>query len=336
MRLKSHYHQITELLSSKSYKHRSSQGNYNHMKQETIPKIIKNRWSIQSPINSGSFGYIYQGTNLITNEKVAIKFESKTNSHPQLSRESQIYRSIEGIGIPKMYWYGTVDDNYHAIILEMLGPSIEDLYNYCHRRFTIKTVLLLGEQMLERICHIHRRSIIHRDIKPDNFTMGINSKCQNVYLIDFGLSKYYLNKKTRQHIEYNDKKHFLGTIRYASLRTHAGIEQSRRDDLESFAYTLIYLARLDKYLPWQGIKCRNKKEKQEKIYEIKLHTHMENLCLNLPKEFQELLIYTRQLGFAEEPNYFYIFSLIKQVYQTMNIKNDFIYDWIINKSIKKL
>ncbi|CAF1558775.1 unnamed protein product, partial [Rotaria sordida] len=108
-------------------------------------------------------------------------------------------------------------------------------------------------------------------IKPDNFTMGINSKCQNVYLIDFGLSKYYLNKKTRQHIEYNDNKHFLGTIRYASLRTHAGIEQSRRDDLESFAYTLIYLARSNKSLPWQGIKCSTKREKQEKIYEIKLH-----------------------------------------------------------------
>lgn len=104
MRLKSHYHQITELLSSKSYKHRSSQGDYIHNQQETIPKIIKNRWSIQTPINSGSFGYIYQGKNLITNEKVAIKFELKTSHHRQLYRESQIYRSIEGIGMPKMYW----------------------------------------------------------------------------------------------------------------------------------------------------------------------------------------------------------------------------------------
>jgi serine/threonine protein kinase len=161
--------------------------------------------------------------------------------------------------------------------------------------------------------------------------MGINSKCPNVYLIDFGLSKYYLNEKTRQHIEYHDRKHFLGTIRYASLRTHAGIEQSRRDDLESLAYTLIYLSRIDKCLPWQGIKCQTKKAKQEKIYEIKLHTHIEILCMNLPKEFQEFLIYTRQLGFAEEPNYVYLFSLIKQIYQTMNIKNDFIYDWILNK-----
>jgi serine/threonine protein kinase len=101
MRLKSHYHQITELLSSKSYKHRSSQGDYD----QTIPKIIKNRWSIQSPISSGSFGYIYQGINLITNEKVAIKLESKTSHHPQLYKESQIYRSIEGTGTPKMYWY---------------------------------------------------------------------------------------------------------------------------------------------------------------------------------------------------------------------------------------
>lgn len=104
MRLKSHYHQITELLSSKSDKHQLSQSDYNHKQQETVPKIIKNRWSVETPISSGSFGYIYQGTNLITNEKVAIKFESKTSHHRQLHKESQIYRSIEGIGMPKMYW----------------------------------------------------------------------------------------------------------------------------------------------------------------------------------------------------------------------------------------
>ncbi|CAF1665857.1 unnamed protein product [Adineta ricciae] len=321
MRLKSHYNQLTELLSSKSCKYRSTQG-------ECIPPRIQNRWSVQSPLSSGSFGSIYQGKDLITGERVAIKFEKKASHHLQLHKESQIYRLIEGTGMPKMYWYGTVDENYQAMVLEMLGPSIEDLYNYCHRKFTIKTVLLLGEQMLERICHVHRRSLVHRDIKPDNFTMGINSKCQNVYLIDFGLSKYYLDKTTRQHIEYNDHKHFVGTIRYASLRTHAGIEQSRRDDLESLAYTLIYLARRDKGLPWQGIKCEDKKEKQEKVYEVKLHTHIEALCEDLPKEFQEFLMYTRQLGFAEEPNYAYLISLFKQVYQTMNLKNDFVYDWI--------
>lgn len=162
--------------------------------------------------------------------------------------------------------------------------------------------------------------------------MGINSKCQHVYLIDFGLSKYYLNKTTRQHIEYKDNKHFIGTMRYASLRTHAGIEQSRRDDLESFAYTLIYLSRADKSLPWQGIKCKTKREKQEKIYEIKLHTHIDILCSNLPKEFQEILLYTRQLGFAEEPNYSYLFSLMQKIYENLSIKKDFIYDWIIQKT----
>lgn len=172
-------------------------------------------------------------------------------------------------------------------------------------------------------------------IKPDNFTMGINDKCQSVYLIDFGLSKYYLNRKTRQHIEYSDHKHFVGTMRYASLRTHAGIEQSRRDDLESLAYALIYLARAESALPWQGLKCRSKKAKQEKIYEIKLQTHVETLCENLPKEFQEFLIYTRQLGFAEEPDYAYLFSLLKQVYQTMNIKNDLLFDWIVSKPVAK-
>jgi len=162
--------------------------------------------------------------------------------------------------------------------------------------------------------------------------MGIQSKCQQVYLIDFGLSKYYFDKKTRQHIEYRDNKHFLGTIRYASLRTHAGIEQSRRDDLESLAYTLIYLSRKGKSLPWQGIHCQTKKIKQEKIYEIKLETPVDVLCRNLPKEFEEFLLYTRQLGFAEEPNYVYLLTLIQQIYQTMNIQNDFLFDWILQKN----
>ena len=162
--------------------------------------------------------------------------------------------------------------------------------------------------------------------------MGIHEKCHLVYLIDFGLSKYYFDRRTHQHIEYTDEKSFRGTARYASLRTHAGIEQSRRDDLESFAYTLIYLARRDQLLPWQGLKGATKKEKQEKIYEIKLQIPTKDLCRDLPKEFEELLIYTRQLAFAEEPNYIYLFSLLKQIYQTMNIENDLIYDWIDQRS----
>ena len=162
--------------------------------------------------------------------------------------------------------------------------------------------------------------------------MGIQSKCQNVYLIDFGLSKYYFNKQACQHIEYGDRRHFLGTMRYASLRTHTGVEQSRRDDLESLAYSLIYLARSGKCLPWQGMKCQSRKEKQEKIYERKLHTSIDALCLNLPKEFQEFLLYARQLAFAEEPNYTYLFSLLKQVYQTVNIKNDGLYDWLVQRT----
>lgn len=182
MRLKSPYNPITDFLSSQSYKHRSSQGNESPVNQsKLIPTVIKHRWQIQSPLSSGSFGYIYQGKNLLTHEQVAIKFEPKSSAHPQLARESRIYRSIEGLGMPKMYWYanelhfffflvlhvlfiryGSVND-YHAMILEMLGPSIEDLFHYCQRQFTIKTVLLLAEQMLERICHVHRRCVLHRE-----------------------------------------------------------------------------------------------------------------------------------------------------------------------------
>lgn len=160
--------------------------------------------------------------------------------------------------------------------MDLLGPSLEDLFNFCSRRFTIKTVLMLADQMIGRIEFVHCKSFIHRDIKPDNFLMGIGRHCNKLFLIDFGLAKKFRDMRTRCHISYREDKNLTGTARYASINAHLGIEQSRRDDMESLGYVLMYFNRGS--LPWQGLKAATKKQKYEKISEKKMSTPVEVLC----------------------------------------------------------
>ena len=151
------------------------------------------------------------------------------------------------VGIPSVQWFG-VEGDYNCMIMDLLGPSLEDLFTFCKRKFSLKTVLMLGEQMVSRLEFLHNNHFIHRDMKPDNFLVGINKKQHLLYMIDYGLAKRYRDPKTGDHIPYRDGKSLTGTARYASVNTHLGIEQSRRDDLESICYILIYF--LKGTLPW--------------------------------------------------------------------------------------
>uniref|UniRef100_A0A8B9W695 non-specific serine/threonine protein kinase n=1 Tax=Bos mutus grunniens TaxID=30521 RepID=A0A8B9W695_BOSMU len=250
--------------------------------------IVGGKYKLVRKIRSGSFGDMYLAINITNGEEVAVKLESQKARHPQLLYESKLCKILQGeVGIPHIGWYGQEKD-YNVLVMDLLGPSLEDLFNFCSRRFTMKTVLMLADQMMGRIEYVHTKNFIHRDIKPDNFLMGIGRHCNK-----------YRDNRTRQHIPYREDKNLTGTARYASISAHLGIEQSRRDDMESLGYVLMYFNRTS--LPWQGLKAATKKQKYEKISEKKMSTPVEVLCKGFPAEFAMYLNYCRGLRFEEAP-----------------------------------
>ena len=286
------------------------------------------RWRLLRKIGSGSFGEIYQAVDVVNGEEVAVKLESCKAKHPQLLYESRLYKLLEGgIGIPRIRWFGTERD-YNVLVMDLLGPSLEDLFNFCGRKFTMKTVLMLADQMIARIEFLHTKNFIHRDIKPDNFLMGIGGQCNKIFLIDFGLAKKYRDSRKKIHIPYREDKNLTGTARYASINAHLGIEQSRRDDLESLGYVLMYFNR-NGNLPWQGLKAATKKQKYEKISEKKMSTPIEVLCKGFSAEFCMYLNYCRGLRFEEAPDYMYLRQLFRILFRTLNYEYDYVFDWTL-------
>jgi len=281
---------------------------------------------INKKLGHGAFGEIYLGLNQKTAQEVAVKLEIKSSKHPQLHHETRILKDLQGgIGIPKIYYYHEIE-KYSCLVLELLGKNLETIFNNLGRKFSLKTTLLLAKQIYNRIEFMHKKGIIHRDIKPNNFLMGKNDKNKILYIIDMGLSKRYLDQN-KNHIPYKDGKSLTGTVRYASIFTHQGIEQSRRDDLEQIGYVLIYF--LKGSLPWMGMKGKNKKEKYDKIMEKKIGTSLDKLCENLPNEFIDILNYPRKLKFEDEPDYFYVNDLINKMMKRFEYKMDYKYDWFV-------
>ncbi|KAL5207266.1 hypothetical protein ABZP36_031701 [Zizania latifolia] len=225
--------------------------------------IVGGRFKLGKKIGSGSFGELFLAVNVQTGEEVAENVKTK---HAQLHYESKLYMLLQGgTGIPHLKWFG-VEGEYNVMVIDLLGPSLVDLFNYCSRKFSLKTVLMLADQMINRVEYMHQKGFLHRDIKPDNFLMGLGRKANQVYIIDYGLAKKYRDLQV-------ENKNLTGTARYASVNTHLGVEQSRRDDLESLGYVLMYFLRGS--LPWQGLKAGTKKQKYDKISEKKMLTPVE-------------------------------------------------------------
>ena len=243
-----------------------------------------------------------------------------------------------------MRWYGQECD-FFVMISDLLGPSLEDLFNFCDRKFSLKTVLLLADQLVPRIEHLHAKSFVHRDIKPQNFLLGTGKLGNVVHIIDFGLAKEYQDPETHIHVAYYDKHKLGGTIRYASVNNHLGIGtreaicrryvtnyalvQSRRDDLESLGYMLIYFCRGS--LPWQGLKAQTEDERNELIKEKKINTPIEDLCRGLPKAFASYFKHVQALGFEDRPDYSYLRKLFRNLFVREGLEYDHVFDWTIKK-----
>jgi len=288
---------------------------------------VGNKYRLGRKIGGGSFGDIYQGVNITTGEEYAIKLEAVKSKHPQLFYEYKLYKILQGgPGIPQVMWFG-IEGDYNVMVMDLLGPSLEDLFLFCNQRFTLKTVLMLGDQMLRRLEFVHSKNFIHRDVKPDNFLMGCGPRSSQVYIIDFGLAKKYRDSRTQAHIPYRENKSLTGTARYVSINTHLGIEQSRRDDLESVAYVMIYFVKGS--LPWQGLKADNKRMKYDRISEKKISTSVEVLCHGLPAEFATFLTYCKSLHFEDKPDYGYLRKLLRNLFVKEGYKYDGIYDWTL-------
>ena len=301
--------------------------------REEQEKLLDKNFTIivNTQLGKGGFGQIYLGRNLKENKKIAIKVEeiNNNNNHSHLYLEYDILKTLQGWeGIPRVYKYRQ-GHKHNYLVMELLGKSLDRLFSDCKKQFSLKTIFEIGYQLIQRIELVHSKGYIHRDIKPGNFVVGRAENSKIIYIIDFGLSKRYLDKQTNRHIPYKEGKGLTGTARYVSLFTHCGIEQSRRDDIEGIAFNLIYFAKGK--LPWQGVKTKNKKEKHKKIMESKIYFKPKKLCQGLSSEFACLLEYARDLEFEEKPDYKNIKSMFKNSIEELNEKMDWVFDWDLPK-----
>ena len=276
-----------------------------------INKLIFSKYLIRKKIGKGSFGIVYQGINTSTNEKIALKVEKREkNQQGTLENEAMRLVYLQGEGIPKVYCYGN-NQSHNLLVEELLGKSLEDIFNSYGKPFSLKTVCVLGIEMIKRIQFIHQKYYIHRDIKPDNFMTGRGENEKSIYIIDFGLAKKYYSVSKAQHIKFCTGKHLIGTARYCARNAHRGYEQGRRDDIESIGYVLMYF--LLGVLPWQGLKIKKNEDQFEKIAEKKYNTPFEELTEGQPEEFLLYFKYIDGLRFEDQPNYVYLIGLFQNM-----------------------
>jgi serine/threonine protein kinase len=278
----------------------------------------------------GSFGELYRGELVSAGDRqVAVKIEPQGGTYNSfLLQEGSVYRYLEGgPGIPKVHWFGYHGSDYRALVMDLLGPTLEDLFHRCNQHFSLKTMLLLIDQMFHILEHVHTQNYVHRDISPSNFVLGGAGNETKLYLIDFGHAKRFRTGTfvVPRRSSVAMPRAVVGTPRFISVHAHLSHEEGPRDDLEALGYIIIYLAR--GRLPWQGVKATTMPEKLTKITEIKMHTTVEELCKGLPEEFAVYINYVRGLKLFETPDYAGIRELFKTLAEKLDIMYDDSFDW---------
>jgi casein kinase I family protein HRR25 len=309
------------------YNYLDSDSDDNH--DDILNQTFFNKYLCIKKLGKGSFGSIYQAK--YNNEEYALKFEQRKKNIELLQNEAAIMNYLKGPNIPTVKSYG-ITSKYNILIMQLLGKDLEK-YLKRRKKFSIKTVCMLGFQMINILENIHEKHILHRDIKPENFVMGLNQYSNVVYLIDFGLAKKYRSITTLIQYPLTMKKRFTGTARYASINALKGYEHSRRDDLESLGYIFVYFLKGE--LPWQKIKAKNKEEKYNKILQKKLEISSKELCRGIPTEFEIFLDYIKKLKYEEKPDYDKLRNLLDKIMKDENYKNDYIFDWTLEEETNK-
>lgn len=301
------------------------------MSQNDSKSLINERYTMDKCIGKGSFGEVYIGVDKVNKHLVALKVADSTKKNI-LRHEYLIYQDLQNCNksstkpplIPNIYWFGDHGDQ-SIMVMKYLGNSLEYLqHTYCSGKFGLKTALTVSLQVFDLLMRLHSCGYIHRDIKPDNFLIGIGPERSRIYLIDFGLAKRF-KSESRVHIKLTENKKLTGTARYASINSHRRRELSRRDDLESLGYLMIYF--IKGKLPWQGIPADTKEDKYEKIGDMKETYDLHRLCEGVPVEIYNFLAHVRSLDFKEKPNYHFLRSLLVNTFNRMGYNYDCHYDW---------
>ena len=288
-----------------------------------IGTLVFDRYKLLKRLGAGSFGRIYSAE--YENQYYAIKLENKNHGQNLLENEAYIMSYLNGPGLPAVKSYG-YSSRHNILVMELMGKSLEDIFeSFVVRKMTVRCVCNIGYQMMEIMEYIHKKHIIHRDIKPDNFVVGRGEKKKYIYILDFGLAKKYRSSRTLKHNPMVKNKNLIGTARYASINALDGKSQSRRDDLEAIGYVLMYFLR--GRLPWQGIPVKNKEERYRKIMEKKIETSAEELCQGFPEEFMNYIHYTRNLEYEQDPDYGFLKGLFINVLKKGGFIVDCYYDW---------
>lgn len=271
--------------------------------------VIEGKYKVTGKLGEGSFGKIFRGTNTNTGADVAIKID-KDEGGLLLKNEARIYQHFGVVpGIPRMRSFGT-EGKFSYLVMDLLGKTLEDTRKTQGGRLSLNVVILIGQQMLRRVEYLHSKRVIHRDIKPDNFIFGIENEKSVLSIVDFGLAKFYISLDGK-HLELETGRKLTGTCRYVSLNVHDGFTPSRRDDLESVCYVLIYL--LQGTLPWKGLTSSSEESLKSLVAERKREPGIWSDLADCPGEFLTFIRYCRKLKFEEEPNYTYLCGLLSNL-----------------------